>query len=923
MKWIVGIPAFLLAVVIAAGVFGPRFVDWNAYKPEIESRIASATGLQAEIDGNIGLALLPSPRVTAAAIRFESDDGADGSVRWLEARLRLSDLIKGEVRPVALTLVEPSVMLRSGIAGTALSTLLRDADIGLSEGAAPAATAIPGQRSALTVTFQDGTVTIEGEGPAWRIAGIDGSVATPAVGRRVTVDLSLPVDGRTLAVQGRFVPPRDGESGPVSAVLQTEDGSFRGRFGGNWGLKEGALVAEGEVSIQAENGRLLRLAGPVMGGLGDRMAVPFQVESTVSYDGARQRMMFSNLSLGSDPLSASGTAALDLGARPRVALQLGFSRLDADTLVRGGGVGPAAGPSDLAAGGEENPEADAAPRPALSAVGGLPFDLSLDLSALGTRFLGTLVQRLTLRASVEQGAVTVEELSARLPGSTDLSVAGFGDLSDPEGAIEGNASVRSDDLRRFLEWSGLTMPAVAPERLRSFSLVSGVSLRHDRVDIVDASVSLDDVHARAAAAVVLGSRVGVGLRLDIDQLNLDAFGLFVEGGAPAPAATGAPAGPAGGDADIAAAAPAEPFWGVFDASAEVRVGRFTAAGVPVTGLALRAGLAQGVLTLDEVSAEDAGGVRGKGEGRFTFQNGAPRGEFRFQGETEDFGRFVAVLDGPDWVAGTLRGIGDGSVLLTYEASQDGQAAALSAEGRNGGFAAALSPMDGVSWLSGTLVRDGRLSAPGWSLNGFSGAVLRRGETLALKGGKGRLNGGAFDLDAAMGPGADGLNQFSLRGAIRDLAITRAVGDLDGRLGIDGSVSLSGDFQATGSDWRALESTNSGTLQLSGNVRAQLGKPRTTIVNVKRVTDVRDALSRYFSRPGRVSGSLTVLNGALGTDGIVWSGAEGAEIGLSGRLDAKRGTLSGEAVLTAPHPAGGARLLVDGDASAPNLRLSGR
>ena len=927
MKWIVGIPAFLLAGLIAAGVFGPRLVDWNVYKPEIEARIDALTGLQTRIDGNIGLALLPTPRVTVAATQIRNRDAAIGTIRWMEARLKLSDLLRGDIRPVDLTLIEPLLSIDADGSAEVMSGLLPDS--GPDEtGGESTGTAAPGGRTPLTVTVRGGSIEIRMQDTVWRADGIDGVIESPTIGRRLTIDATVPTPGGTLELQGRFAPPAAGDPGPVSFALRSGDGAFRSRFGGVWTLRDGRLHADGKSSIEVSDGEALNLLVPGAGAIGAGLTDTLRIESAVAFDGTSRRIAFSDLTLGAAHLSASGSAVFAFQDRPRVELALGFSRLDADALIPGdNGAAPAARAQAQAGAepGAASAEPMARPELAFPAISGLPFDLAVELSALGTRFRGTLVQRLTLRASLEQGAVTVEELSARLPGSTELSVAGFGDLTDPNAAIEGNASVRSDDLRRLLEWSGLPVPDVSPERLRSFSLVSGISLGPDRLDIVDAALLLDDVRARAAAAVALRGRVGVGLRLEIDQLNLDSLlrhAAETDAGDRAPPGAAVSAAPANGETGTKNY-DASPFWSSFDASTELRIGRLTAAGIPFTDLSAKLDLTQGLLSLGTTTLADAGGVRGRGEGHFMLAAGAPVGTFEFRGESEDFGRFLAVLDSPDWAAGVLRSMGPGRVSLSFVSSEEERSASIDVEARDGGISAMVVPGHGGYWQGGVIVERGSLTAPDWELTGFSGTIRNDGTAVLLEDGRGRLNGGAFDIDAAFGPGSGGLNELSVTGAIRDVAVARALGDLDGRLGIVGDVSLSGNFQARGSDWRALESTNSGTIALSGTLAAQVGPSRTTIVTVKRVTEVRQALNRHFSAPGRLSGQVQVRNGTLVADGLTWAGSEGAGIDLTGVLDVKRGTVAAEAVLTAPSTDGGSRLSIDGNVTAPNLRLSGK
>lgn len=65
------IRCFSLFVMLLIGLaVAPSFFDWNKYKEPILQQVAELTGHNVRIEGDISLALLPSPRV------FLADDGA-------------------------------------------------------------------------------------------------------------------------------------------------------------------------------------------------------------------------------------------------------------------------------------------------------------------------------------------------------------------------------------------------------------------------------------------------------------------------------------------------------------------------------------------------------------------------------------------------------------------------------------------------------------------------------------------------------------------------------------------------------------------------------------------------------------------------------------------------------------------------------
>ena len=67
-KLIVGF-AVLIVLLVAAALIAPGFIDWNGYKGRITAAIEDATGMSLAIDGDIALAILPSPTFAVGGLR--------------------------------------------------------------------------------------------------------------------------------------------------------------------------------------------------------------------------------------------------------------------------------------------------------------------------------------------------------------------------------------------------------------------------------------------------------------------------------------------------------------------------------------------------------------------------------------------------------------------------------------------------------------------------------------------------------------------------------------------------------------------------------------------------------------------------------------------------------------------------------------
>lgn len=928
MKWLGIVAGVVLAGVIGAAILLPRLIDWNAYRPEIAAFAERAIGRPLVIDGNIRAELFPTPQLTAGNIRVPGGANAEdiATIRWAEARFKFSDLLRGEVTLTGLALVEPNVTLSAAL----LDQISEEPAAAANPSAAPSLGGAE-QRDAQRIEIRNGTFKFASPGLAPIMAErVSGSVETPAVGRRYSVTMTGRVRGRELELGLRFAPPRQGEAAPVALTVTDAANAGTLRVDGDWqrqgdgiGLKGGFSLSSGDVASAAAFAGLT--LPPELAGVGGAA----RIDGGLVVDGGAAALEITDLSVNTGALSATGGASADWSARPKLGLTMRVGRLDLDAFhavpetPRAGDGGRAAGNTGGApATGQEAGTATAEGPDLMAWIGTLPADLALDISVAGARFRDTIVRRITLRGSVDRGTVTLEELSAQLPGGTDLSVAGFGDMTGTEPLLEGNATLRADDLRRLLNWAGLPVPDVAADRLRRFSLVSGISLRPRRLDIIDAAVELDGVTATAAAAVALRRRLGIGVRMTLDHISLDAYRPTVS--APQPAA-GSESEPAAGGQTAAAADEAEDgiaaLWSRFDASLDLNVGRVVVLGIPVNDVAGNLVLKDGVLTVNEMRFLDAGGVSGAFGGQVTVAGDDDAVVLAFEGKSDDLGRVTALLEGPDFVSGFLRSLGPTVIKASYQPVSDGPSIVFRAEGEDGALSLGAAPALGEQGEPAVDILSGDVDIYGVRIAGMSGRMTFPPGVYQLEKLSGTLNGGTLNLSGSLHRRDDGLRQLLITGALDDMTVDRQLADLDGPIDLAGRISIRGQGEATGSDWRAMAALNNGWLDVDGALAMRVGASRSSIVKVRQVEDVRDALRAHFAEPASLQGALVLKNGTLSAKELLLEAEDGAVMTLTGRLGMNDLTLSADLVMRENRNAPEfARLIAEGPAKAPNLKL---
>lgn len=120
MKRFIIIPA-VLVLLIGGLVAAPNFVDWNSYKAQALTQAKTLSGLDVDINGNISLALLPSPRVYVEDVVVKDPNPASDkpilALKRLDVRIALLPLLSGQVVVNSFNLEEPQVRLTKNAEG--------------------------------------------------------------------------------------------------------------------------------------------------------------------------------------------------------------------------------------------------------------------------------------------------------------------------------------------------------------------------------------------------------------------------------------------------------------------------------------------------------------------------------------------------------------------------------------------------------------------------------------------------------------------------------------------------------------------------------------------------------------------------------------------------------------------------------------
>lgn len=612
---------------LAGGVLAaPSLIDWNAYKGMIAERVSAATGRAVDLRGDVGLTLLPSPALTVRDARLANPAGASepdmARLKKLDVRVALMPLLSGRIQVESITLVEPTFVVE----------VLKDGRLNwdLSGGGATTAnrsSATDGLAEAISfdqVTVDNGAILYRDSrsGRSETLEGVSARVVAGSLTGPFQVQGDFRLRGMALhgeLTAGRFA---DGAAVPVRAALSMPGTDATLRFAGILSGGSGNVSGGGALRAQGD----LRAEGSDLGKLmdspsGAAFGQAFSLRATV--EAGTSLAVLSNLEAQIGDTRATGSATLRPGEPARTELTLAINRLDLDGWLNRVGAGltsPPAPPSaPSVSGGGRGAAVPVAPAPAPWA---LPVGVEgkLDLSVDGLTYNGAVVRQGRLEASLSAGRLTIDRVSAQLPGGSDIVAAG--EVTTPGGlpTIDLRMEANADNLRALLDWMKLDARSVPADRLRRASLAMRVQGHANRFELSGLDLRVDGSRLSGAIAYVDRGRPAFGARLELDRLNIDAY-------LPPNPLSGVPTtGSARALPPLAAAAPATTTAGrvalsplswlmLADANLDLSIGQVTLRGLPAQGIHLDATVAGGAVTIREAKVDDLVGLKGRVDGQ--------------------------------------------------------------------------------------------------------------------------------------------------------------------------------------------------------------------------------------------------------------------------------------------------------------------
>ncbi len=636
-----------LVFALFTALLVPFFVDWSDYRADIEAYGERITGRKVTVGGNISVRFLPAPVLRVENIRVSNppDAGSENLfvARSVQAKLSLAPLLRGKIDVSSVDVESPVIeleLLKDGATWDlkpvgGFNQLLAADDVRLDDTRINSGTLVLRDRSrGLETRLEKLNVTLSAPslGGPYKASGV---FSHEGASREFRVSVGKHKQGQPLRLAVTLTPEdRKGKRLNFDGVLTKRDvlPIFEGRF----------RLTE----IQAESDA---------DGKGDRSvaglaaAVPFEIRSAISAN--LDEMTFSDtqfiLGRGGKKATLSGSAQLDLGDTPNLSAKLTARRLDLDSLVQkksnGDGVEDPIGTREVL---EQIPRLlDFVPK----TLGG---ELTIDVSGLvlgGQQIEGAGV---TLQFSPDK--LSVSRAVGRLPGQSELSITGTYDPKRTDVLFDGIFALQARDAKSFISWAApRTMPFINPQAggaRGKLSLKGELKVADHLVELIGVEAKLDKTNARLGLSYALTERPSFGLRVIMDELNVDRYLPPTNRKAsPKPdAGEDSPEGDAksedDGDGAEDAQESAVAILDEFDANIIAKAEKVIINGTSIRGISLDTTLRGGDLTIKNMTFRDFGGANIAIGGTLKDVTENPEGSLTTQVSAQDPTNLLALFN---------------------------------------------------------------------------------------------------------------------------------------------------------------------------------------------------------------------------------------------------------------------------------------
>jgi uncharacterized protein involved in outer membrane biogenesis len=570
LKKILAAIGALLVVLVAALLIIPSLIDWNGYKTEVSQAVREAIGRELDLAGDLSMSLIPSPSLSAKDVSLGNVPGAQDtdmlSIDEVRVSVALMPLLTGNVQVTEVSLINPVIAIETFEDGS--NNLVFDPEKAVRSGPDAGVISTPGGEAETAPVPAD-----NGQGATDSTVSTDSDFASTIQIDRLEIENATiiyrspgseeRIEGLTLGVSAETLNgPMEGEGYvfyrgiPLTFAMNVGQISQTAPFPVSLKLGidevDGGVTVAGRVDLSTDNpgfdGEIdgnfddlreaaLRIAGD-NANIPDIAAKPLDLGGHITANA--KSVTLNDLSIRFGETRGSGAIAIDQEPSLNADVALRFNQLDLDSILVLADMGstsasPASSDassaseasSDAAGGAQSIPSQSSVKKNGAANAPAIPADLkaSIDFEVETLIYNQTPVHNARINAAIANSKITLNEVSAGLPGGTDVSVFGSISGNTPDLSAALSYEVASENIRAVMRWLGVDVDGIRADRLRRFSLTGGIKGTSEQLNISDLDLRVDDTAIRGAVVANLGGSglpaLGIGLKLD--RINLDQY----------------------------------------------------------------------------------------------------------------------------------------------------------------------------------------------------------------------------------------------------------------------------------------------------------------------------------------------------------------------------------------------------------------
>ncbi len=507
-KFLLVIVGLIVIAAAGAGIYVAS-IDWNQHKDKIAAQFQELTGKKIVFAGPVSFRILPSPYLSASLVKiYGSQDVREKPLVEMDrlvADLALVPLLKGEFDVKRMVLDKPQINFEFRADGR----LNWQSDM------------TPEQRRNMenanvklnSVSLRDAVVTFEDleQGIDVRLDSLNGEIVAQSLTGPYRIEGNYVKDNRPEGFAISLGQLSDSFSTSLNMVFTDPGSESYVRFDGSFQLAN--KVLNGNVIIESE--KLREFARANVKSVDFKPEYDYPLALTFDLNANTQQLNLANVVVKYGETQGAGTVQIplndglsrdDASIKPRVNVAFNFTDFNLDPLVY-----------TVASFIQEYKNGEKSYRP------NWPFDVLADFKSVRTVYNGQPVKNFEASFDVIDNTVTLNNMTATLPGDTDIKVKGNLSGYEDEPFYNFDFSFNSRDFLKTLNWMNINPDVSVASTYRNAVGNAKLSGTFNKIQVSPFSVTVDKSSLSGEAGLKLGARNDIMLIVDADMINFDNY----------------------------------------------------------------------------------------------------------------------------------------------------------------------------------------------------------------------------------------------------------------------------------------------------------------------------------------------------------------------------------------------------------------